>query len=354
METVATRQRQSGTTVGATLFKRPYEFTFLQSVTLMQQIFKGSVPVGKGNDTSKEAVKFVAHIAYGVPSSDIYAIHYSEKPPFKVEMNFLTIAGPQGPLPQPYTDLVYEQQRAKNNSLKDFLDIFNHRLVSIAHRVQVKTNPIVSLAPPEDSTVGNVLTSLCGLAHTEVLKDQPLSLTSLLNYTQLLWQKPRSAAGLQTLLTDYFKIPVLVKPLIGMWEEIPQKYRTTLGDKRRGKNHMLGTTAFLGCKFWNQADLVNIELGPLPLHVYLTLLPNGHAHKVLLSLIRFYLGPRTKYKLHLKLDKGDVPRSYLQALNPFAFDTHQEAKLGWTSFLQWGTLENEKVSVHIHVDESST
>jgi len=52
----------------------------------------------------------------------------------EVHVNFMGIAGIQGPLPLPYTEILMSRMRQKDMAFRDFLDIFNHRLVSVFTR----------------------------------------------------------------------------------------------------------------------------------------------------------------------------------------------------------------------------
>jgi hypothetical protein len=73
------------------------------------------------------------------------------------------IAGIQGPLPFPYTEMLIQRERNGDASLKDFLDVFNHRLISILHRIRKQYLISLNACTPEKTEIAVGLRALLGL-----------------------------------------------------------------------------------------------------------------------------------------------------------------------------------------------
>src|SRR2546425_12316042 len=56
--------------------------------------------------------------------------------PAEMTVNFLGLAGGLGALDIPTPELVLQRTSRNDKALKDFLDIFNHRLVSLLYRIR--------------------------------------------------------------------------------------------------------------------------------------------------------------------------------------------------------------------------
>jgi len=84
------------------------------------------------------------------------------EPPVMVT-NFFGLAGANSPLPTPLTELVLERLREKDAGMRDFLDIFNHRLISILYRIRKLHRVGLSSTAPEDAPTARHLYAILGL-----------------------------------------------------------------------------------------------------------------------------------------------------------------------------------------------
>ncbi|MEI8618383.1 type VI secretion system baseplate subunit TssG [Pseudoalteromonas sp. B193] len=83
-------------------------------------------------------IKFTATQKFGYPGNAITKLEETgfEDGMHKVTMqvSFMGLTGCSGALPQFYSELVMQRLRYKDTTMRDFYDMFNHRLVSLYYR----------------------------------------------------------------------------------------------------------------------------------------------------------------------------------------------------------------------------
>jgi len=120
------------------LRKEPYRFEFFQAMRLLEKLLPDREPVGGFESPSMEATRVGMHPSLSFPASEIQSLDWQEgRTPF-LRVNFMGLTGIQGPMPQWYTATILERLRAGDATLRDFLDIFNHRSLSLFYRAWQK------------------------------------------------------------------------------------------------------------------------------------------------------------------------------------------------------------------------
>jgi len=152
--------------------------------------------------------------------------------------------------------------------------------------------------------------------------------TTLLRYSGLLTQFPRSALGLQTLLNDASDgIPVTVESCVPARLLIPADQRTTLG----GRSAPLGVSAYLGQEMADRMSTITIRIGPTDAASFRQLLPYHDGHNRLRFLVRIYLTDPLRSNVELVLARGEVKPARLGGedwnqlgLDTWSFSGHHE------------------------------
>lgn len=288
------------------LMEEPYRFEFFQAVRLLEHFGRGRTPVGRFANPQTEVVRFGITNSLVFPASEIQELNYGEGKPPLMRLNFMGLTGPLGVLPLYYTQLVSERVRARDTAMRDFLDIFNHRIVSLFYQAWEKYRFSVEYERSGRDQVSHHLLDFIGLG-TEGLQDrQTVSDQSLMYYAGLLGQHPRSAVALRQFLQDYFDVPVKIEQFAGAWYRLSPDMQCCL-DRAPSDSERVAIGAVVGDEIWDEQSRVRIILGPLTLDRYLDFLPSGTAYEPLRALTKFFSGNEFDFEVRLVLKRDEVP-----------------------------------------------
>jgi type VI secretion system protein ImpH len=314
------------------LFAEPYRFDFFQAVRLLEALHRELLSPGVDSNPAQEAVRFHSRVALDFPASEVQQLTLppTAGAPAEMTVNFMGLAGAFGPLPMPDTEMVLDRLRSKDFAARDFLDIFNHRLISLMYQVRKLHRVTLATRPPEESPVARYLYSFFGLGLAELRNRMHTPDRALLQMAGILSQQPRSAPGLERLLAHYFRADARVHQLAGRWRDLEYTEWTRIG-VIRGRNQRLGDGVVLGTRVWDQQGAFVVELGPLDRLEFLDFLPVvGKAYGSLCELTRFYAGREFEFAFRLVVAATAVTETRLG-----------QARLGWTSWLKTRPFERD-------------
>ncbi|QEH33815.1 hypothetical protein OJF2_23450 [Aquisphaera giovannonii] len=355
------------------LYEEGYSFDFFQAVRLLQRR-EGRSRVGESGPPRSEAVRFRTHVSLGFPPSTVHEVipPRGGAPPILVHA-FLGLIGPSGVLPHHYTEIAYrlERDRASQNperlAYRDWLDVFNHRIVSLFYRAWEKYRFFIPFERERSSGRGGrddldpftaSLLALVGQGeaasrgrirvavrlpaeHHGEPTERPLARVediALLRFAGLFANRIRSAMGLEALIRDYFGLPVEVRQYQGQWLEIEPANRTRL---EAGGNNVLASSAVIGDRVWDIQSKFRLRIGPLAYDEFLDLLPDRSPIQerktlfLLTQVVRLYVGVELDYDNQLVLRRSDVPHCRLDGAGGFG------ARLGWNTWLHGLPLDRD-------------
>lgn len=331
---MARKNRQSTFTVKDILFQEPYRFEFHQAIKLLEYLYPKDIPFGETVNPLDEVVTVKSRIYLESMASDIYSLKNlplsSDHPPI-LNVNFMGIAGIQGPLPFPYTEMLIQRIRNGDSSLKDFLDIFNHRLASILHRIRKQYLISLNSHVPEKTEIAIGLKAFIGIGQRALENRLHVPDRSLLDYASLYWSHPRSAKGLESILNSYFNIPIRVESCIGQWRPLAKDQQTRIG--RKGQWQKLGQGAVLGTRVWDQQTHFRLHLGPLDGEKLDTFLPSGKGFARLKDLTELYVMPGMDFSVRYSVT------------HPPSTELKNKSYLGWRTWLGTSLLSGDEVRV---------
>jgi type VI secretion system protein ImpH len=339
------------------LYDEPFGFDFFQAVRLLTRLAPERALVGRGGPPAREVVRFRALPSLDFPASAIYQLRppAGEQTVPAMTVTFLGLHGPSGVLPRHYTELIHRLERERKGeerrALRDWLDLFNHRFISLFYRAWEKYRFWVAYERREQGRTDpdsftQALFSLVGLGtpglrsrlrvvavEAGVERERTLAAVddrSLIYYAGLLSSAHRTAGGLASLLEDYFEVPVRVQQFVGQWLELEPGSQSRLG--ALDGNCQVGVNLVAGERVWDVQGKIRIRLGPLSYRRFNDFLPDRSPlpeHKgffLLVHLARLYAGPELDFDVQPVLRADSVPECQLSEEPP-------GPRLGWNTWL---------------------
>ncbi|MEB3703059.1 Type VI secretion system baseplate subunit TssG [Candidatus Bealeia paramacronuclearis] len=336
---MANSNRRTDTSLKDQLFQEPYLFEFHRAIQILELMEPDKLPLGLGVNAKDEAVEIKSRAHFDSLRSDIYSLESTtqrHQTPV-MEINFMGIAGVQGPLPFPYSEMIIQRQRSGDSSLRDFLDIFNHRLVSILHRIRKQSQISLFSKQPDKIPHATALKAFLGINAKSLQKRMKVPDRALLQYAGLVWRKPHSREGLVQLLMTYFNVPVTIEECVGKRRAIHPEHQTRIGQS--GQFQTLGKTAALGTAMWDYQSHFRVILGPLTAKQFARFLPHKSSYQRLSDLIKFYVPTNMDFEIELLIQRKDI----------FALKLDEQHALGWTSWLGKAKHKNDVPDLRVRL-----
>jgi type VI secretion system protein ImpH len=314
------------------LRREPNRFDPFQAIRILETWLarrgKGRVhprtgAVGADDPPDHEPVFFRAHPSLGFPASAIEAAKPVTEDsaargdrPLEMTVNHIGLTGPLGVLPRHYTSLLTRRIRLRDSSLRDFLDLFNHRIASLFHRAWEKYRIPFTYERarrdglPEDADIpSRGLYCLAGLGTRGLRGRLEVEDAAFLYYAGHFSHYPRSASALAGILEDYFGMPVTVHQLQGQWLALGPSEQTRMPSEAhpRGLNISLGVNSIVGERVWDIQSKFRVRVGPLSYDQFRSLMPNGDALVPFCEMTRTYVGPALDFDVQPVLRPEEVP-----------------------------------------------
>ncbi|HEX7880720.1 MAG TPA: type VI secretion system baseplate subunit TssG, partial [Candidatus Eisenbacteria bacterium] len=199
------------------LEREGHRFNLYQAIYLLERASPNAVRLGGTGPAGGEALRLRPDVSLGFPAGSIEKIEALDERRWRIEATFFGLYGADSPLPTHWAEDVLHEQ-SFDTTVRDFLDIFHHRIYSLLYRTWAKYRFTVQYTGNTEDSLTDRLLCLIGLGSPEVRAATGLPVTRLLRWAGLLVQQPRSAAGLEVLLSDWFGgVPVRLTPAVGRW-----------------------------------------------------------------------------------------------------------------------------------------
>lgn len=338
---MATESRRTDPPLAQQIFDEPYAFEFFQAVRLLERIHPERSPIGRNGEAQREIVRFRTRQTLSFPPCEIYDLQLdsvdAQRPP-EMMVAFMGITGPVGVLPTQYMELVMDRARYKDTALWSFLDLFNHRMISLFYRVWEKYHFPIAYERDKRDPFTSYLFGFIGMGTNGLRGRLSFNDQCLLPYGGLIIQRPHSASAMAAAIADYFEVPAKVVQFPGEWLKLDDNV-TKLGKE----NSLLGTSTIAGTRVWSDQSKFRIKLGPMSLKKFRSLVPIGAAHKPLSEFARLFAGLEFEFDIQLVLNAKEVPFAVLTGAD-------DGPRLGWTSWLKTKEFlrDDDQVVIRAH------
>ncbi len=336
---MATQSRGPDPSLIESLAAEPERFDLVQAVRTLERAAALAAEdprahklgrVGGDADPRTEAVQLRAALDLTFPASEVVGYEAGETRP-ALMVAAMGLNGPSGVLPYYYSEMVLEAQRGRNLAMRDFLDMFNHRALSLFVRAADKYRIAMGFERSGGETsdpISGVLHALIGLGEPSLRGRLAAPDTALAYYAGHYAHQPRTAAALAQILTDYFERTAKVEQFRGSWGRLPPHEQTRLTHgSAAGAFAQLGVDSVCGSRVFDVQSAFRISLGPLTYAQFMAFLPGTPQMAELNALTRAYVGPALVFDIQLILAAEEIPPL------TFSKDAAFGPRLGWNTWL---------------------
>lgn len=268
---MATESRKPKPSVMELLWRAPYKFSFFQVMRLLRGSRRGGSIGGREGNEARIPLWLRSRATLAFIPSEVLAIEkggalreLDMKAEAVVTVGFMGVAGHESILPDHYMRFLMEleAEKPKNYSFRDFLDIFNNRLIHMYYEAWEKQRFYVTFERTGDDHLRRILSSLSGELNASGGQERTTLSDAPVFEAGFLQRAPVSAEVITSVLSSRLRdIPFELIQFDGRWVDIDDDSLCRLSDKRGAT--LLGQSSLLGRRAWDIQGRVRLRLGPL-------------------------------------------------------------------------------------------
>ena len=329
------------------LAAEPWKFDFFTAVRRLEALRNDLPGVGKSSRADEDPLRFAQEPSLAFSPCNLWEYRpATSTAAARLFVNFMGLMGPNGPMPLHITEYARERQiHHKDHTFARFLDVFNHRMVSLFYRAWAASQLPASFdrwepgASTSDGDVARQLSlareqdryatyigSLFGLGMDTLRHRDSIPDLGKLHFSGRFANLVKNPEGIRAMLHEYLGVEVEVEEFLGRWTEIPNDYHISLGKvppAGRPAGCIGATGGVIGKRVFDCGSAFKLRLGPMSLEQYQRMLPGTRTARRIDAWIRNYLGDEFWWEAVLILKADQVPKSRLGS----------GTRLGWTSWI---------------------
>ncbi|MBU3004978.1 type VI secretion system baseplate subunit TssG [Paraglaciecola arctica] len=257
-----------------------------------------SARIGYSVSPKQDCVRFGQSALLHFHSSAFTTVRFEPKTgDYKLKNSYWGMLGINGPLPSHLTEYAIERNyRLKDKTFTEFLDVFNHRFISLFYRAWADSEPTVSHDRPDNDTFKKRLNAFSGEAN--VYRDTFGQNGNVHQYLSGLFShKNRSSKVLSQLLSEHLHLEVSISEFQGQWYQLEEGEQTQLGKN----NSALGVNSISGNRTFQRSFNFAINIGPVDYSDYISLLDNKQRFESIVELTQKAVGQEYEFTINIIL-----------------------------------------------------
>ena len=244
------------------------------------------------------------HPSLSFPPRDVMTVevgeHMDGRTRFDLEIACMTLYGVDTPLPLHITEKILHSD---STAVRDFLDIFNHRILSLLYRIWGRYRLHVGCTQWGEDDLTRQINDLIDLPEI------PMAL----RYAGIFFQRPRSATGLEHLLRAYFPdVPVAVEQCLPREITISPRQQCQVGMS----GCSLGQDLILGERIVEVNGSFRVCVGPLSREHRGDFLPDSDQVQRIHALVDAWCQEPLDWELLVLRASEDIQSACLSGDNP--------------------------------------
>jgi type VI secretion system protein ImpH len=317
------------------LYQHPHRFEFFQAVRLLRLLRMrergedAARDLGEDSAPLQECVHLKGDLSHRFPTGEVTSIEIDGKDGIPVlSVAAMGLYGAQGVLPLHDTQRLIDSRRdAKAET--SFLDLFNHRILSLFYRAWAKHYLPLNYEQsfrqfPYDrndynklDVVSSSLLSIAGGGLQSLRNRLDFADTNLIYFAAHFSRCPKSASSLAQMIRAIFEVPVRITHFIGQWLFLDENSRSEMPSPAMtiGQNAELGKGFILGDRVWDIGGKFRVTVGPLKYSEMLGLCPWEPSLRRLFQLVKSYVGQHLEFDVQLELEGSEIPSLELGGLH---------------------------------------
>ena len=305
---------------------------FRAAVAFIERSIGARVRPGEDGPFADEPIAFRHDGSLSFSSGDITNISTRrtaggdvDRPPIEMLTTFLGLTGSVSPLP-PYFAEEITQDSGPEQTQRDFLDVFHHRVLSLFYRVTSRYSPAMEFTSDMLDPWTKRFLCIGGIDGFGSDLGTRLPRWRLVQLLPLLVRPTNTAWTIETALTHVLSeylgnAKVSIQQFVGAWVPIDPAQKIRLGKA----NSNLGVNTLIGASAYDYGGKIRISVGPLDFADYQRFRSDPAVRNLIDATVALLMRDPLEYDLSLQLGEGALPGLQMSASRP--------ARLGVDTFL---------------------